>query len=327
MGKKYLVTGGSGFLGSNLVKALVARGDWVRVLDDNSRGSLEKLGTDVLDQIDFVQADIRDRDAVVEASRGIDVMCHLAFINGTRYFYEIPEKVLEVGVKGSINTLEACIECGVREYIFASSSEVYQTPTVVPTDEQVPATIPDVLNPRYSYAGGKLIGELLAFNYGRKHFDRTVVFRPHNVYGPSMGYEHVIPEFVVRLSKLAAQSGSGALPFQIQGDGTETRAFNYISDFTKGLLLIIDKGEDCNVYHIGADDEVSIAELATMTADVMGLNIELVPSGAMPGATPRRCPDIEKLRALGYRPEVTLRAGLEATVAWYIEHLPVLADK
>ncbi len=147
------------------------------------------------------------------------MVCHLAFINGTRHFYEMPETVLDVGIRGTLNTLEAAIAHGVRDYVFASSSEVYQTPPSVPTAEDVVTSIPDTLNPRYSYGGAKLIGEILAFNFGRDHFDRTMVFRPHNAYGPDMGFEHVIPQLALRMQRAAAQSTGGPIPFPIQGDG------------------------------------------------------------------------------------------------------------
>jgi dTDP-glucose 4,6-dehydratase/UDP-glucose 4-epimerase len=315
--KKYLVTGGTGFLGSNLVRALVARGDEVRVLDNNFRGSAAKLGAETLQRIEFIEADIRDRERVLEAVEGMDVVCHLAFINGTRYFYEIPEVVLDVGIKGTMNTLEACVDCGVKEYVFASSSEVYQTPPSVPTAEEVPGSVPDTLNPRYSYGGAKLIGEVLAFNYGREKFDRTVVFRPHNVYGPDMGFEHVIPEFVVRLRRAARESNGGPIDFPIQGDGSETRAFNNVHDFVRGLLLVLDRGEDRNIYHIGTDEEITIRELAETIARKMGLEIRLQTSPRRAGGTPRRCPDIGKLRALGYEPQLRLADGLDESIRWY----------
>src|SRR5208282_28499 len=169
----YLVTGGSGFLGANLAKALVDRGERVRVFDNNFRGSRAKLGA-YIERVEFVEGDVRDRDAVEKAVRGVEILCHLAFINGTRYFYEMPREVLDVGVRGTMNFLEAAIAGGVNDFIFASSSEV------CPTPETVPMSIPDPLNPRYSYGGAKLIGEILCFNYGRDRFRRTVVFRPHN---------------------------------------------------------------------------------------------------------------------------------------------------
>ena len=112
--------------------------------------------------------------------------------------------------------------CGTL--VLASSSEVYQTPPQVPTDESAPLVVPDPTNPRYSYGGGKIISELMAINYGRKFFDRVLIFRPHNVYGPDMGFEHVIPQFALRLKRAAAQHRSGKVPFEIQGDGRRPAA-------------------------------------------------------------------------------------------------------
>lgn len=315
--KKILVTGGTGFIGSSVVKALVDRGDEVRVLDNNSRGSVDRLGPEVLDRIDYVPGDIRDAAVVRAAVDGVDTVVNMAFINGTKHFYEMPERVLEVGVKGSINTLEACIDAGIKDYVYASSSEVYQTPPSVPTAEDVPASIPDVLNPRYSYGGSKLLGEIMAFNYGRKHFDRTMVFRPHNVYGPNMGFEHVVPDFAVNLRRAARAASGSAVVLPIQGDGGETRAFNFVDDFTAGLLLLLDVGEDQNVYHIGTDEEVSIADLAQAVAAQLELDVTLEPTPLRQGGTPRRCPDIRKLQALGYEPRFDLKEGLARTVPWY----------
>jgi dTDP-glucose 4,6-dehydratase/UDP-glucose 4-epimerase len=314
--KLYLVTGGSGFLGSNLVKALVDRGERVRVFDNNFRGSLAKLG-DYIGKVEFVEGDVRDKAAVLRAMPGVGVLCHLAYINGTKYFYEMPKEVLDVGVKGTINMLEAALESGVPDFVYASSSEVYQTPPVCPTPETVPMCIPDPLNPRYSYGGGKLIGEILSFNYGRGRFRRTVVFRPHNVYGPDMGFEHVIPEFVTRLKKASMERPTGVLRFPIQGDGHETRAFCEVRDFTAGLLKVVDAGADQNVYHIGNDEEISIRELALLIAKKMGREIEFERTPLRAGGTPRRCPDIAKLRALGYEPKIELAEGLDASIEWY----------
>ena len=153
----------------------------------------------------FLPAIFAILSAVKDAIRGADCVCHLAYINGTEFFYSKPDLVLEVAVKGMVNVLDACVEHGVREFILASSSEVYQTPPLIPTPETVPLSVPDVLNPRYSYGGGKIISELLLINYGRKFFDRAMIFRPHNVYGPDMGTEHVIPQFITRMEALAAE--------------------------------------------------------------------------------------------------------------------------
>jgi nucleoside-diphosphate-sugar epimerase len=318
--KTYVVTGGTGFIGSALVRRLVAAGHRVRVLDDNSRGAIRKLG-DAAGAIELFAGDIRDLSAVKNAIRGADCVCHLAYINGTEFFYSKPELVLEVAVKGMVNVLDACVEHGVREFILASSSEVYQTPPLIPTPENVPLSVPDVLNPRYSYGGGKIISELLLINYGRKFFDRAMIFRPHNVYGPDMGTEHVIPQFIIRMKALAAEPRREAvIDFPIQGTGRETRAFVYISDLVDGVMHILDQGEHLGVYHIGTAAETSIADLAHSVARCFGCEIRIVPGELRAGGPLRRCPDITRMRALGYEPRVSLEQGLTATVDWYRRH-------
>jgi nucleoside-diphosphate-sugar epimerase len=313
---KILVTGGSGFIGSGLVKALVQAGHRVRVLDDNSRGAPRRLA-EVENDIEFIAGDIRNADAVSRATAGMDEVHHLAFVNGTEFFYTQPDLVLDVGVRGMVNVIDACRARGVGTLILASSSEVYQTPPQVPTDETAPLSIPDPLNPRYSYGGGKLISELMAINFGRKYFERVLIFRPHNVYGPDMGWEHVVPQFALRLKTLADAQGAGTLRFDIQGTGEETRSFCYIDDLVAGVLAMRDKGEHLGIYHVGTMDEVSIADVARRIAALAGRTIELVPGPLQAGGTPRRCPDISKLQKLGYKPRVSLDAGLKTTVDWY----------
>ena len=313
---KILVTGGSGFIGSGLVKALVKAGHRVRVLDDNSRGRPRRL-TEVDKDIEFMAGDIRNADAVSRATAGMDEVHHLAFVNGTEFFYTQPDLVLDVGVRGMINVIDACRAHGVGNLILASSSEVYQTPPQVPTDESAPLSIPDPVNPRYSYGGGKLISELMAINFGRKYFERVLIFRPHNVYGPDMGFEHVVPQFALRLKKLADAQPQGKLRFDIQGTGEETRSFCYIDDLVAGVMVMRAKGEHLGIYHVGTTEELSIADVARMVAAEAGREIDIVPGKLQAGGTPRRCPDISKLGALGYKPAVSLEQGLKPTLDWY----------
>jgi nucleoside-diphosphate-sugar epimerase len=322
--KRTLVTGGLGFLGASLVQALVQRGETVRVLDNSSRGSSEKLGK-TAGEVEIVAGDIRDPAFVRKAVSKMDRVLHLAFVNGTEYFYKYPAYVLDVGVKGMVNVIDGCIQEGVKELVVASSSEVYQTPPMVPTPETVPLSVPDPKNPRYSYGGGKILSELMALNYGRTYFERVTVFRPHNVYGPAMGYEHVIPQFVGRLQQLSKHPAN-PLPFEIQGTGSQTRSFIYIDDFTAGLLLVIDRGEHLGIYHIGTMNEVSIGSVAQEIAGQMGLKIKLVPGPELKGGTLRRCPDIGKLLSLGFKPHYSLKDGLKPTVTWYLDH-PAPAKK
>jgi nucleoside-diphosphate-sugar epimerase len=318
-GKSYLVTGGTGFIGAGLVKGLVAVGARVRSLDNDSRGSKDKLGA-TASEVELIVGDIRDPATVARALQGMDGVCHLAYINGTEFFYTKPDLILEVAVKGMMNVIEGCMQHGVPELILASSSEVYQTPPHVPTDETAPLVVPDVLNPRYSYGGGKIICELLAINYGRGRLPRVLVFRPHNVYGPSMGWEHVIPQFALRLRELHRREPQGPLSFPLQGTGQETRSFIYIDDMIDGVLRVMDQGKHLGIYHIGSGIETTVESLAREVARCYGRDIVIVPGALCPGSTLRRCPDITKLRALGFAPKVSLRDGLTETVRWYDEH-------
>ena len=316
MPKKYLVTGGSGFIGSALVKRLIKEGNKVRILDNNSRGSLDKLG-EAAKKVEIVEGDIRDADTVRAACKDVDSVCHLAYINGTEFFYTKPELVLDVGVRGMINVIDGCIKENVRELILASSSEVYQTPPKIPADETAPLSIPDPLNPRYSYGGGKIISELLAINYGRKHFDRVIIFRPHNVYGPDMGWEHIIPQFVLRMKEIYKNDKNKQIKFPIQGTGKESRAFVFIDDFIDGLMVAIDKGEHMNIYHIGTIDEITVEDVAKEVGKYFDKDVMVVPGKLQTGSTLRRCPDITKLKKLGYGPKIPFREGLRITAKWY----------
>lgn len=320
--KRYLVTGGSGFIGSALVHRLVRNGHYVRVLDNHLRGVPSRL-EDISQNITLVEADIRDASAVRGACKNIDSVCHLAYLNGTEFFYTKPELVLDIGVKGIVNVIDACINEKVKELIVASSSEVYQNPPAVPTPEEVPMTVPDPLNPRYSYVTGKILSEVMAVNYGRKYFERVIIFRPHNVYGPDMGWEHVIPQFVLRMKKICKETGDKKIKFPIQGTGKETRAFVFIEDFIEGLMLAIKKGKHLGIYNIGTTEEVTIEDLARQVGKFFKREIDIVPGKLLTGSPLRRCPDISKVQALGYNPGYSLTKGLSLTCQWYDQN----ADK
>jgi nucleoside-diphosphate-sugar epimerase len=316
--KFYLVTGGMGFLGSALVRRLIKDGHRVRVLDNNSRGNRERL-KDVSGAFEFVEADIRNAEAVQHACQDVHSVCHLAYINGTEFFYTKPELVLEVALVGMLNVLNGCRREGVQELALASSSEVYQTPPITPTDETVSLSVPDPLNPRYSYGGGKIISELLAINYGRAYLKRVLIFRPHNVYGPDMGWEHVVPQFVLRMKELVREPIDPVL-FPIQGTGQETRSFVYIDDFIDGLALVLARGEHLGIYNIGTTEEISIAAVAVEVGRYFNCNVEIVPGKLQPGSPLRRCPDITKLATLGYTPKVPFHVGLPKVARWYDEN-------
>ncbi|MEM7743460.1 MAG: NAD-dependent epimerase/dehydratase family protein [Pseudomonadota bacterium] len=310
---RVVVTGGGGFIGAYLVKRLVHDGHDVVCVDNMLRGDRSRFA-EVADQVELVTADVRDADAVTAACKGAEVVYHLAAINGTENFYKRPELVLDVGLRGALAVVDACRRADVPDLVVASSAEVYQEPPTVPTDETAPLMLPDSLNPRYSYGGSKIVSELIAFNYAQEHFRKVQVFRPHNVYGPDMGWKHVAPQFILRAIE-AREQGSSA--FEIQSDGTETRAFAYVDDVVSGIVTMHAKGGHREVYHIGNDHEVSIRELVEITGRVVGVDLAIVPGPAAAGATPRRCPDISKMRALGYAPKVALEDGMARTATWY----------
>lgn len=306
--------GGAGFLGSALVHALVARGDDVRVLDDCSRGSRSRLD-DLKGQVHFIKGDIRNPLYTKWAVKDRDCVIHMAAINGTKNFYERPYDVLTVGVKGMTNILDACQEYGVKEFMLVSSSEVYQTPPVIPTPETVPLSVPDPLCPRYSYGGSKIISELLALWF--PWFERVLVARPHNVFGPWAGSDHVIPQLIERI--LALQQGE---ELKIDGTGEETRAFCHIDDCVSGLLTILDKGEHRGVYNIGSSEETRIWQLAQYLLGLAGKGPMIDYAAASPeGSTQRRCPDVSKLTALGWKPQVELSHGLWGVLQWHKEQM------
>ncbi|OBF30317.1 NAD-dependent dehydratase [Mycobacterium sp. ACS1612] len=316
MAERVVVTGGGGFIGAYLVKRLVRDGWDVAVVDNMVRGDASRFA-EVASDVELFTCDVRDQDALEKAFKGAEVVMHLAAVNGTENFYKKPELVLEVGMLGMLAVANAGRNVGVPDLVVASTAEVYQTPPVIPTPETVPLMLPDSLNPRYSYGGGKIVSELIAFNYGQDHYRQVQVFRPHNVFGPNMGWKHVEPQFILRA--LACQeTGDGTFP--IQGDGTETRSFCYVDDVVEGILTMYEKGGHREIYHIGSDEELTIRELAARIGKIVGIDLDIRPGALHQGGTKRRCPDISKMRALGWSPVVGLDEGLERTVAWYREN-------
>lgn len=314
--QKILVTGGTGFIGFHLVRRLVELGNKVIVFDNDFRGSKDRL-IHLKGDFRLVEGDIRDREDVMKASKEVDIIFHLAFINGTRYFYEKPELVLEVGVKGAINTLEGAIKNKIPKYILASSSEVYQQPTHIPTAEKERLIIPDVQNPRYSYAGGKLISELLTLNYLRKSKIHHCIFRPHNIFGPQMGFEHVIPELMEKVFVASKGFKSQKCSIEIQGNGRESRAFCFVEDAVDQIITIYKKGKSGEIYHVGMNHEQTILQLIRDIGKVLKIDIHPVTGELRSGGTNRRCPSIQKVCSLGYKKVNHYLKGLRETVDWY----------
>lgn len=311
--KKFLVTGGAGFIGSAIVKELLAQGYNVKVLDSLQRGKLSKL-KEVEGEFEFEKCDIRDTNKVIKSANGCHGIIHLAYVNGTKFFYSNPDLVLDIAINGMRSVIEAGKKNEISELFLASSSEVYQNPPIVPTPEKVPLIIPDPYNPRYSYGGGKILCELIAIHSAPLYFKKVVIFRPHNVYGPDMGEEHVIPEFIRKIQKMK----KGKLnKLSIQGSGKETRSYVYIEDFAQQFLLILKKGKNLETYNLGTQNEISAENLAKKIADIERINIEIIPGALRKGSTPRRCPDVSKIKKLGFIEKFGIDIGLKKTIDWY----------
>ena len=312
--KTFLVSGGLGFIGSNICKLLIKKGYFVISVDNNSRSNRQNKKIKSK-QIKYIKADITNKNSLNKIKFNIDGIFHLAFINGTRYFYERPDLVIKVGIEGMLNIIDFAKNKKVKEFYLASSSEVYQSPQFIPTDENEVMKVPDAYNPRYSYGGSKILSELIAINYGRLFLKKLVIFRPHNVYGPNMGGEHVIPEIIKKI-KLSKKQKKKFI--DIQGTGKETRTFNYIDDFIEGINVLMKKPKDFNTYNIGDKNEININKLIKKIMNLMKVDFKIKSGKLKKGSTLKRKPDIKKIIRLGYKPKTKLNDGLKKTINWYL---------
>jgi len=239
--------------------------------------------------------------------KGTDAVIHLAYINGTKFFYTKPVLTLDIAIKGIINVIDLCIKNRIKELYLASSSEVYQTPDKIPTNESEPLRIPDVFNPRYSYGGGKILTELMGVHYGKKYFKKLIIFRPHNVYGPDQMGGHVIPDFKRKFKSLKKMNKK----FEIQGSGDEVRSFIYIDDFLEAFNLILEKGKHLNIYNIGNSERIKIKNLAYKMAKLYNKKILIKNVSLRKGSARYRVPDIKKIKKLGFKSRFNLDRGLK----------------
>ena len=309
--KKALVTGGSGFIGSAICKMLLTKGISVTSFDNYSRKNIKKNNL----PIKYIKGDITKINDLKKIKGNFDIIFHLAFINGTRFFYEMPEKVIEVGIKGVFNIVEFSKNRNVKEFYLASSSEVYQTPSKIPTDEKEVMKVPDAYNSRYSYGSSKMISEIICINYFKNFLKKLIIFRPHNVYGPNMGNEHVIPNFIENIKK-AKRNGKSFIC--MQGTGQETRTFNYIDDFVNGIEVLMKKNVKSGTYNIGDKKEISIKQLLKLILKMMNIDLKIKFKKITKGSVKRRKPNINKITKLGYKPKIKLENGIQKTIDWYL---------
>ncbi len=305
--KTFLVTGGTGFIGSHISELLARKNFNVKIYDDNSLGKIHNIKK-FKNRIKFIKGDIRNKKLLKKSLKGVDAVVHLAYINGTKHFYNIPITILDIAVKGLTNIIDCCIDNKIKELYLASTAEVFQTAHKIPTKEDEPLKIPDVHNPRYSYACGKILTEVMGIHYGKKFFKKLVIFRPYNIYGTRMGKDHVIPDFIKRLKKTKGRS------FKIQGSGNEIRSFCHIDDFVSAFNLLLTKGKHLNIYNIGTDERIKIKDLAYKMSKILKRKISIKKTPLAKGSTKIRVPDITKIKNIGFKPKLNLDKGLRKSI-------------
>lgn len=302
---KYLVTGGSGFIGSHLTAALLNRGDSVVVLDDLSTGSAKNLeGLVSNPNLEIVSGSILDNALVDSLVAKVDHVLHLAAAVGVFNIVNNPLKSLETNIGGTENVLGACAKHG-KPFLLTSSSEIYGKNTNVPLNEDSDRIVGSPLKSRWSYSEAKAIDESLAFFHHTQNKLPVRIVRLFNTVGPRQigQYGMVVPRFVS-----AAISGQD---ISVYGDGKQTRAFCHIDDVIEALLLVIDSPKAIGqVYNVGNNFEISIADLAKkiieVTASSSKLEFKSYADAYGPGFEDleRRVPDISKVgRDLGWAPK------------------------
>lgn len=327
--KRALVTGGAGFIGFHLANCLWELGYSVTILDDFSRGQKddEILDFIIKGRVCCINADMTEKHFYNELADRYDEVYHLAAINGTKNFYNCPEKVLRVNILALMNMLEWVNKENCGKFLFTSSSEVYAGTIAeygdhydyIPTKETIPLAINDPFNPRFSYGGSKLIGELMTINFlNAKNIPFSIV-RYHNIYGPRMGFDHVIPEFCRRVFDKTD-------PFVVFG-GDETRAFCYVKDGVMATEAVMRTDKtNSQIIHIGNNaEEIKIADLASMLLNILNRNVKLDIQDAPKGSVKRRLPNTDKLKELtGFSARIALKDGLNITSKWYMNKFSVV---
>ncbi|MSX00978.1 MAG: SDR family NAD(P)-dependent oxidoreductase [Actinobacteria bacterium] len=315
-GKRVLVTGGEGFIGSHLVDLLVSEGAQVTVLvyynSFGRWGWLDTASPQVREAIKILPGDVRDARRVDEAVEGQEVVFHLAALIGIPYSYHAAESYVQTNVTGTFHVAEACRRHGAR-MIHTSTSEVYGTALRVPIDEDHP------LQPQSPYSASKIGADMMALSYFHAHELPVAVVRPFNTYGPRQSTRAVIPTILAQLYSGVSELHLGSI--------SPKRDFNYATDTASGFLALADCDEALGrATNIGSGQEISIGDLVTLLCEITGRSVEITtdedrlrPTGSE--VERLLCDHSVATRISGWTPEVSLVEGLTRTAEWVQSHL------
>lgn len=318
-GKRILVTGSDGFIGSHLTEELVRRGYYVRAFvyynSFNSWGWLDHSEPEVRNAIEVVAGDVRDPFCVSDAVKGCDVVMHLAALIAIPYSYRSPDAFVETNVKGSLNVVHAAREHGVQKVIHTSTSETYGTAQRVPIDEDHP------LQGQSPYAASKIGADQIAMSYYLSFETPVCVLRPFNTYGPRQSARAVIPTIITQIANGKREIKLGALH--------PTRDFNFVKDTVCGFIAAAESDRSVGeVINIGSGFEISIGGAAALIAEVMGAKIDILCDEER--LRPEKS-EVERLLAsndkaknlLGWSPQYGgrdgFKRGLAETVEWFLK--------
>lgn len=316
-GKKILVTGADGFIGSHLTEELVRRGHQVRAFvyynSFNSWGWLDHADEDIKRSLEVFAGDIRDPYGVRTAMHGCDLVLHLAALIAIPYSYHSPDTYIDTNVKGTLNVVQAARDLGVAKVVHTSTSEVYGTARFVPITEEHP------LQGQSPYSASKIGADQIALSFQASFGTPVTVIRPFNTYGPRQSARAVIPTIITQIASGKRRIKLGSLH--------PTRDFNYIADTVRGFLAVAESDRSTGeVINIGSNYEVSIGDTVQMIAEVMGADIKIETDDDRirpdKSEVERLWAENRKARELaGWQPQFGgregLHRGLEETVAWF----------
>jgi nucleoside-diphosphate-sugar epimerase len=306
---KVLVTGGAGFIGSHLTRALLDAGHRVRVLDNLSTGSRDNLAGAA--DAELIEADIRDRSRLGGPMRGVEAVFHLAALPSVPRSWSDPVATLAANGLGTANVIEAAIAAAAGSFVYSSSSSVYGDQ---PGDERSEEQEPRPVSP-YGYS--KLLGEKIAHAHARARDIRVVSLRYFNVFGPRQDpdsqYSAVIPRFI----KAALEGGV----ITVHGDGRQYRDFTYVDNVVQGNLLSLCAPVQDAVLNVGCGRPVMLLDLVQAIAHIVGRPLDVKHTEARPGDVRRSLADCSLAKAvLGYEPHVNFESGLGTTYEWFAAH-------